>query len=1167
MFYRSRRYQDAIREFKRAQSIVYRLLNPQHSIDQHIADDRIMLPVGKAIERSLADASLRLVENIRKDVAPPAAAAAVAGVAVPPDLAAYQRLGFQLEGMNPSINAKIAQGADLIKSGNGAQAVDTLNEAIALIGSAGDATSRAALAAATLNLSSAQLAQGDANQGIASARRAAEMFQGLQDDLGRAQALHNQAVALQLAGQPQQAKPLFDQAVALFTTVNARWNPTAATAAPASPTTPSPVGMGPAINPPSIASASPALEPLSGPAIATRLNVPAASAVTAGALGAKLSASALSAAAVAPAIRVNPASIQLTSLRFILARDANTVALRWPGAAGGWAGAALPNPAESAASKESWSVGILTGKVVTPLVWTNGNRPDSAAFLNAVYQPRTQGTVLEALGWRPTGLGEGAAYLTHVYGFVIPQSLGDCYQAAGNYERAEQYYLQTAQYSYLNPALEAPGLWTRLARNVADWGDALYRDERLDEARAVYSKLIQSDGKAAATSALFTTPSLAQPAAQALALIQDLSLRTSTNPAISLPILTILARWRYLNAGLDFFGTSFTPVFTFEYLQQVARGFAEQAIQAEREYVNFQVQAEAEAATRHELQGALTLAQAQVQVSQAQLAASQADTQAAQLSVGLAQLRAQQAQQDREAYRVAGYWEYKAQSIAAAHGAHSDWHGDEIRRLAADMEKGSWEGEYGKLAAAATLLGGQKSYEYQLGHMDRVVNEMNAMIPITQAQLASAQAREEAARLAVEAAEVRRDLTADALAAFENEVFTPELWAKMAEAMRDLSRDYQYWAIRSAKLMQRAYNFETDSSLSIIKSAYPATATQGLLGSDYLLRDIESFTYQYLVHTRGKTTNLKEVISLSNEFPFQFYDLQRTGKTTFETSLLEFDRRNPGFYNQRLSSVEVEMIALMPPGGVHGYLRSGTISRYRTESGEEKTRIHTSDTLALSEFTNRGDAFLFRGDPRMHGLFEGHGVAGTWELALPKRSNNLDYRLITDVRLVFYYTAQFSPALKDALLARAPLPGEMIHVKNLQPRWDFPESWYSFLDTLRLEMDVTAAYLPRNETNFRTDKIAIQILTAANQTAENVKITLTLPGKAPATLITNAQGAVATEAGNAFAAQMGGPLLGTWLIQIEPPAGSPLLDLNGRLNSKVIAHVSIVAQYAFDWPA
>lgn len=1138
-FYQQRKYQDAIREFKRAQSIAYRLLNPQHPLDLHLADDHIMLPSGKAIEAQFSDASLKLLEAMRKNIPRTSPAAAVIGSPIPDELKPYQRLGFQLEGVPPSVNAKIAQGADMIKDGNEAQAVEVLKEAVALSTASNDAAGRAALAVANLNLSSAQLALNDNAQGLASAIRASELFRSLQDNIGISQALHNQAVALSRQGQSAQAKQVFDQASSTLSAVTTQWSP----AAPVAP---------------------------AGPATAMRATVVprdfAISAATSSTVATRTPSLPESSAETPLRIATKASTLQLNSLQFIADRNPNTVSLRWPGASGGWAGASLPNPAETAATKESWSIGFQVGNGAATIVWASGMRPSPDTLLSAVCQPRIQATSIAGLAWYPTGLGEAAAYLTHVYAFVLPQSLGDCYNSLGNFERAEQYYLQAAKYTYLNLALEAPALWARLARNIVEWGDNLYRDEKIPEAKTVYSKLIMQDSTPSTSSELFTISALAQPAAEAKALIQNPGSVPSPNPAIAFPVYTVLARWRYLNAGLDFYGTSFTPIFTFEYLQQVARSFCESSIQAEREYINFQVQSEAEAATRRELQGALVMAQADIGVRTEQLKSAEADSETAQKSVDLAQKRAEQAAEDRDAYRTAGYWQYISQSIAAAHGSHEDWYEDEIRRLAADMENGSWSGNPGKLAAAATLLGGQKSYEYQLGHMDRVINEMNAMIPIAQAQLASAQAREEAARLSVQAAETRRDLTADALAAFENEVFTPELWGRMAQAMREIAQDYQYSAIRMAKLMERAYNFETDNNLTVIKSTYPATATEGLLGSEYLMRDIDSFTYHYVVHTRGKTTNIKEVISLANDFPFQFYSLQRTGKVIFETSLLDFDRRNPGFYMQRLTAVELEMVALMPPGGVRGYLRSGTISRYRSEDGSDKTRLHTADTLALSEFTNRGDAFLFRGDPRMHGLFEGHGVSGTWELSLPRRSNNLDYRLITDVRLIFYYTAQFSPALRDFVLARHPSPGEMIHAKSLLPRWDFSESWYTFLKTGKLEMDVTEDYLPRNESNFRSDKVSIQILTRDTVQADNIAVTLTLPGKVPATLLTNAEGVVETQTGNLFEAQMGGNLLGQWLIEIHPPAGSPLLDGDGHLNGSLIDQVIIIMQYTFDWP-
>ena len=74
-----------------------------------------------------------------------------------------------------------------------------------------------------------------------------------------------------------------------------------------------------------------------------------------------------------------------------------------------------------------------------------------------------------------------------------------------------------------------------------------------------------------------------------------------------------------------------------------------------------------------------------------------------------------------------------------------------------------------------------------------------------------------------------------------------------------------------------------------------------------------------------------------------------------------------------IKAVEVEIVGLLPQEGLHGTLRGGGLSHYRLEDGGEKSRIHTVDTLGLSEYTVRNDAFVYRSDPRIHGLFEGHG--------------------------------------------------------------------------------------------------------------------------------------------------------------------------------------------------
>lgn len=834
---------------------------------------------------------------------------------------------------------------------------------------------------------------------------------------------------------------------------------------------------------------------------------------------------------------------------------------------------ALPPPAvapsPAAATNPSWSWFVPVGSTIRELQWTNGVRPDTQALVDAVYTPRLAARTIADLSVFLTGAGETNAYLTHIYAFVIPQALGDCYSQLGQYELAESYYLQAAGYSYLNPALEAPSLWGRLADNTLRWGDSLYRAEQMDDAKPIYSKLITQAG-AAGGSQLYTLAAFAGPAADAAKLIANLATpqAAGVNPMIAQPILSAWARWQYLIAGLDFFGTVFTPILTFEYLQQAASEFAQRAIQAEREYVDFQSRAEAGAATRRELEGAAAMASAAVAAQGEQWAAAQNDAGAADAAVNLAQLRATDAARDKAAYETDGYWQYVSASIAAAHAAGSDWHEDEIRQLAANMEAGSWSGESGKLSAAATLLGGEKSYEYQLGRLQDSVDEMNATIPLAQQQAAAAHDRAESARLQYEAAATHAALAADALNAFDNDVFTPEVWSRMALVMRGLSAGYLDSAIRTAKLMQRAYNFENDDNANVIQSQYQGVGDAGgLFGGDFLQRDIDSFTYRFIASQRAKQSQLKDVISLANQYPFDFQRFKQTGQMAFETTLHDADLRHPGFYEQRIAGVELEIIGLLPPEGVQGSLSAGGVSRYRTSDGGERTRIHTVDTLALSEYSVREDGLVFRVDPRVHGLFEGHGIATTWSIDVPRRSNNLDYRLITDVRLLLYYAAYYDSGLRDSALATPPKPGEMIHARSLLLRFDFAEVWYTLLDTGAATFTVTPDYLPRNETNFVTQTMALLFETVDGVSPANVGIELTPPGKAVAQMTTDANGQIAAGAGTPLAAQLGGPVLGDWHLAIKPPAGSPLLTPDGKFDDGKLDQVSLLLQYQFDWPA
>ena len=78
-------------------------------------------------------------------------------------------------------------------------------------------------------------------------------------------------------------------------------------------------------------------------------------------------------------------------------------------------------------------------------------------------------------------------------------------------------------------------------------------------------------------------------------------------------VLEIFARVLQLDAGLDFFGipASIVPIWTFDYLQSVARYFAQAAIQAERDYINFQDRADQATFTRTQLVESVKVAEAE----------------------------------------------------------------------------------------------------------------------------------------------------------------------------------------------------------------------------------------------------------------------------------------------------------------------------------------------------------------------------------------------------------------------------------------------------------------------------------------------------------------------------------------------------------------------------
>ncbi|WP_131464371.1 hypothetical protein [Acetivibrio straminisolvens] len=231
--------------------------------------------------------------------------------------------------------------------------------------------------------------------------------------------------------------------------------------------------------------------------------------------------------------------------------------------------------------------------------------------------------------------------------YVIPVALGDCYYGLGDYEEAEKNYLTATNYKYINKNIEVPSLWIKLAQNVLAWGDMFYKEEMFQEALNVYRLVLEAPGSASVVNSesyLYKHNSLKITGSTVSKMLTEYEKTGNTgdiNPQLAIVVLQVRERMIKLSGGLDFRGIplNLVPVWTFEYLQNAARYFAQQAIQAEREYINFIETADNKKLTRQQLKQAVDLAKAEVDLAKKQKDVAVRETKIYQEGFELAVLR------------------------------------------------------------------------------------------------------------------------------------------------------------------------------------------------------------------------------------------------------------------------------------------------------------------------------------------------------------------------------------------------------------------------------------------------------------------------------------------------------------------------------------------------
>lgn len=847
-----------------------------------------------------------------------------------------------------------------------------------------------------------------------------------------------------------------------------------------------------------------------------------------------------------------------------------------PSGLGSGAGTALAHLPSSFVEGRTFST-VVDGKVRT-MTWAAGEGPSVKEATDGIYTARTTLKVLPDVLMRPTVPAEFAVSLPHILYYTIPLGLAECYQALGDYSTAESHFFDAANYPFLNTAIEAPYVWLRLAQLYLAWGNAGYLDGDPAAALAAYTQVIAADGSVP-TTPLYKTAAFsatATVAASIIAAIGDVTkLPDTINPQLIAVVLEIHQQLIKLNAGLDYWGhtSNYVPIWTFAYLQSVAVNFAQLAMGAERDFINYQQQSDAASLTRTQLQQAVSQSQAEIGVAAAQAAAAHTEADAYQQGVNLAALRASDAQTARNDYQNSswGTIQYQAESTANSGGDDGD-----VNQINADADAllsgHDFSDSHGTAAAASSLAAAKLNRDYELGSMQRDITEMNAAQAQAQAELDAANARAAADDVATSVATLRADNAQQMLDAFEAQTFTPDVWRAMANVVFSLYQRYFNMALKAAKLMQIAYNFETDQSLHFIRNSYAGVEVMGLLGADQLMADIQSFTYDLITSKAGKPQPIKQTISLAERYPYAFEtQFRKTGAMDFQTRIEDFDEFFPGTFAGRIEAVEVNVDGLVPVAGISGTLTNGGISMYRVPDWNPaagtglKYRIQNSETLALSDYDARNDALLISADQRMLRVFEGAGVSSSWRLDLPPAVNDIDYGAVIDVRLTFYYKARFDPDLKVKVLTHlAALPGADKRTCGLPLRWLYPDAFFHFIDTGVLQFTLRSKDFRRNQTQPKITNVALVVTTDGSVLKSGITLALATPAHpAAVSQKTDADGtATSGAAASAFNALAAGSALGDYTVTIAA-ADNPGLVSGGKLALDSIANIALIIEYQF----
>ncbi|MBR1188560.1 hypothetical protein [Bradyrhizobium sp. AUGA SZCCT0160] len=672
--------------------------------------------------------------------------------------------------------------------------------------------------------------------------------------------------------------------------------------------------------------------------------------------------------------------------------------------------------------------------------------PDETVLTNAIRSARnTIAGSLERMSPLPLGSRldpkDIPVNLAPFYFGDIPLGIADCLVQLGqDYDRALAYYARAEGYPFINPPFEPRDLWLRLAEAYLARGDALYRTG--DAAKAVQDYEMVVKHGVPPNSHLYQGM-LGGMAGRARAWLRALGADPSAVPAADHPprhvaaLALVQQRVAQISAGLDFLGerADTRPVYSFAYLREIARGYAQFAAQANREYIAFTQRAEDETQNIRQFEQAVALADAGVDIELSRRREAAAEIAAAQAAERLAAQRETLAADNAAHFRRVGWEMVRLDEASAWAGAAAVPDSDEMRQTFRGLDDLGVSGAQRMRSDLVQLLAFERStrsYGIEVGRLENAVEELKAARIAAAAQTTVAQSRAKTADAAVQAARWRSQFARSNLADAQARETSAELYFDLGNLVRDTARTYLQRAIGAASAMERAYNFENNAQVRRIRLDYGDLSGAGqLYAADFLLRDIDAFLYDHVTSTRSKSQLIIQRVSLRRDYPLQFLDFLKSGTAIFQTTLELFHADMPGTFNGRIKRLGLDFVGIQSGKGIQGRLACAGVSSVRLADGTVVKKVHPSETMIISPLQPeksfaRLDAAALAGIAPAGELavFENVGLQCSWRLDIPLRSNDVRMTEFADVGLVIAYLCQHDVALEAADIAQLPATGD-----------------------------------------------------------------------------------------------------------------------------------------------